>query len=129
MTKCIYFGIAVCIMLSGCTTQTQMPTQISLMGEWKSTTSEATIFFDKGRVSGSDGCNRYASSYSVVENNISISNKMMSTMMACESERMKSADTFRQALMAARHYHLDGKKIILMSNTGIIVEEFVLLNP
>ncbi len=118
------FFVAI-LLNSGCSTK-QANTHEPLIGEWKSTTLSATLRFDQGRVSGSDGCNRYGSEYTANGDNLVISDKMMSTMMACENDRMKSADLFRQSLMATKRYRSDGKTLTLLGGSGEVLGEFLL---
>ena len=50
--------------------------------------------FDKGRLSGSDGCNRYATSYSASESSLKIGPNIAGTRMACPQPIMEEAATF-----------------------------------
>lgn len=122
MIKYLSAPFAIGLLLSGCSILEQ---KTPLGGEWKSATSSATIRFDSGRVSGSDGCNRYGSAYSISGDTLVISDKMMSTMMACEEEGMKTADRFRQSLLATKHYRIDGKKLTLLGASGEVLGEFI----
>lgn len=124
MFKRIFTYSTVMLLSSGCSTM-QLDTHKSLLGEWKSTASEATLGFDERRVSGSDGCNRYGSAYTTSADTLAISNQMMSTMMACESERMIKADQFRQSLMATKRYRIDGKSLTLLGASGEVLGEFL----
>lgn len=124
MLKQIFTFSAAMLLISGCSMM-QLGTHTSLIGEWKSTASEATLRFDERRVSGSDGCNRYGSAYTVSGDSLIISDQMMSTMMACESERMIKADQFRQSLMATKRYRIDGKTLTLLGGSGEVLGEFL----
>jgi len=124
MLKRIFTFSAAAVLISGCSMM-QLGTHKPLLGEWKSTTSGATLRFDEHRVSGSDGCNRYGSTYTASGDSLTISDKMMSTMMACEEERMKTADRFRQSLMATKRYRSDGKTLILFGASGEVLGEFL----
>ena len=125
MLKRIFTFSAATLLISGCSTM-QLATHNPLLGEWKSTSSEATLRFEERRVSGSDGCNRYGSTYTAGADTLAISDQMMSTEMACESDRMKSADQFRQSLMATKRYRSDGKTLTLLGSSGEVLGEFLL---
>lgn len=124
MIKHIFTAIAVSLLIGGCTTL-QLGSNDPLVGEWKSLASGATIRFDKGRVSGSDGCNRYGSAYMSSGDTLLISDQMMSTKMACEPERMKNADQFHQALIYSKRYRLGDKTLTLLDGSGEILSEFI----
>lgn len=110
--------LAITLLLSGCATSehTMKVPQTSLDGDWKSTTSKATVRFDKGKISGNDGCNQFMGSYVTQENTLSISDKMMSTMMACPA--MERSVAFKNALTSAKIYENDGKKLLLIGTDG-----------
>ncbi len=126
MLKRIVTFFAAMLLISGCSTL-QTSAHNPLIGDWKSTTSNATIHFDERRVSGSDGCNRYGSSYTTSGDTLIISDKMMSTMMMCEEERMKKADQFRQSLLETKHYRNDGNNLLLLNGSGALLGEFTLI--
>lgn len=122
-----YLILAITVFLSGCATPqhgANVP-KTSLDGDWKSTTSNATLHFEKGKLSGNDGCNQFIGSYATEENSLSISDKMMSTMMACSN---KNAIAFKNALMNTKFYENDGKKLLLMGGKGELLIEFKMLS-
>lgn len=124
MMKRIFAAMTAALLIGGCSTL-QIGSKDPLNGEWKSLSSSATIRFDNGRMSGSDGCNRFGSAYVSSGDTLMISDKMMSTMMACEPERMKSADQFRHVLMLSKRYRLGEKTLTLLGTSGEILGEFV----
>jgi len=69
-----------------------------------------------GRVSGSDGCNRIAGSFTVRGDNVTFG-QMLGTLMACgasaESER-----AFRDALQATRRFRIVGGRLELFNDAG-----------
>lgn len=79
-------------------------------------------FSEDGAVSGSAGCNRYSSSYTVDGSSIRFG-PIMSTMMACEPAVMEQEAAFTQALEAASSFTLlDGQLILTTAEgTGSIV--------
>ncbi|MDD4854773.1 MAG: META domain-containing protein [Sulfuricurvum sp.] len=126
--KILFYSIlTIILLLSGCATPeyvTKVP-KTSLDGEWKSIISNATVRFDKGTISGNDGCNQFIGSYATEENSLSISDKMMSTMMACSN---KNATAFKNALMNTKFYENDGKTLLLMGGKGEPLIEFKMLS-
>ena len=118
------YAVVLLFWITGCSLIQSSP-GAALLGEWKSISSEATIRFENARVSGSDGCNRYGAAYSAGTNNLTISDKMMSTVMACERERMQSADAFRQTLMRVKSYRIDNNRLILLGEADTVVGEFI----
>ncbi|OHD85343.1 MAG: hypothetical protein A2Y52_06680 [Sulfuricurvum sp. RIFCSPLOWO2_02_43_6] len=124
MMKRIFATMTAALLIGGCSTL-QIGSKDPLNGEWKSLSSSATIRFDNGRMSGSDGCNRFGSAYVSSGDTLMISDKMMSTMMACEPERMKSADQFRHVLILSKRYRLGEKTLTLLGTSGEILGEFV----
>jgi len=117
--KILFYSIlAVILLLSGCATTeygTNVP-RTALDGEWMSTTSKATVRFDKGKISGNDGCNQFIGSYATQDNTLSVSGKMMSTMMACPD--MENSTAFKNSLINAKVYENDGKKLLLLGGKG-----------
>lgn len=117
--KVAFFSILIIMLyLSGCATpEHSMHVPLtSLDGHWKATVSNATVCFEKGKISGNDGCNQFVGSYTADEHTLSVSDKMMSTMMACPA--MENATAFKNALMRAKVYEKDGKKLLLMGGKG-----------
>ena len=75
-----------------------------------------------GRVSGSDGCNRIAGSFTLQGANVTFG-QMLGTLMACgtsaESER-----AFRDALQATRRFRIVGGRLELFNDAGTRVAVF-----
>jgi heat shock protein HslJ len=118
MKTALISSLALAFIFIGCATsqhEANMP-KTSLDGSWKSTTSNATIRFDQGKLSGNDGCNQFMGSYVAQEHTITVSDKMMSTMMACPE--MEKAAKFKTALSFAKIYENDGKTLMLFGATG-----------
>ncbi|MFH0708759.1 MAG: META domain-containing protein [Pseudomonadota bacterium] len=116
--KAIFFlALAVTFILTGCTPQPHIIVSYpTLNGDWKSTASNATIRFDEGKISGNDGCNRFGGTYTSLGNTLKISDKMMSTMMACSD--IQNSTAFKNALLEANSYTNDGKKLVLLGVKG-----------
>lgn len=120
----VYGAMFVSLWMGGCSLMEPFKPDIADK-EWRSLSSNATIRFENGRISGSDGCNRYASSYTANQNSLVISDKMISTKMACEAERMQSADRFRRALMESKSYRINNNRLTLLGDKEVVVGEFM----
>lgn len=80
-----------------------------------------TARFEDGRVSGSDGCNRYAMPFVEHGSAIQIGPQGPSTLMACEEETMAQAEAFRAALLAARRVRHGAESLELLDANGAAV--------
>ena len=81
--------------------------------------SESTSMqFDKGRLAGSDGCNRYSTSYVASEKLLKIEPKMIGTRMACPQPVMEEARTFIEILGRTASYRVDGDRLTLLESDG-----------
>jgi heat shock protein HslJ len=76
-----------------------------------------TAEFDQrtGIVSGSAGCNSYSAGYTLNGFNLSVTNEIMSTMMACSEEIMQQEQMYLKILQAAERYQLQDNILIIMS--------------
>ncbi len=81
-------------------------------------------FGEDGRLSGSDGCNRFSTSYTVDGDSITIAPNGASTMMACPEPVMKQAQAFMTALNSAATYAVDGTTLTLKDSSGTAVATF-----
>ncbi len=84
-----------------------------------------TMTFSEGKVSGSDGCNRFSTAYSQTGYSITFSPEMMGTLMACEPGIMEMASLFRDNLSAVTsvNYSDSGKQ--LLDESGNVVIEMI----
>jgi heat shock protein HslJ len=74
-------------------------------------------FTDQGRLTGSDGCNTFATNYTLNGTTLTIDPAMISTKKACDEAVMNQADTFTQALLATTSYTLgDGLMVLNQGN-------------
>ncbi|HXU42200.1 MAG TPA: META domain-containing protein [Burkholderiales bacterium] len=81
--------------------------------------SESTSMnFDKGRLAGSDGCNRYSTGYAASESRLKIGPNIASTRMACPRPIMEEAATFMEVLGRTTGYRVDGDRMTLLDNSG-----------
>jgi heat shock protein HslJ len=90
----------------------------ALVGRQVTGSPVATLQFDAGRVSGSDGCNRFGGSYSVTGSAFEVSPQLASTQMACPPEVGAKARAFIEALLGARAWRVDGARLLLLSADG-----------
>src|SRR5262245_2742426 len=80
--------------------------------------SEAHLVFDaKGRVSGSDGCNRMTGDYTL-KGDVVTFGKMAGTLMACIGAAAETEGPFREALKSATRLRITGDRLELSDTTG-----------
>jgi heat shock protein HslJ len=80
--------------------------------------SPVTLRFAEGRVSGSDGCNRYSGGYSSKGTSLEVSPSLAVTQMACEAGVMEQARVYVAALTGATSYRLAGDRLELLGSDG-----------
>ena len=81
--------------------------------------SESTSMrFEKGRLAGSDGCNRYSTTYSAGESRLKIGPNIASTRMACPRPIMEEAATFLEILGRTTGYRVDSDRMTLLDASG-----------
>lgn len=78
----------------------------------------ATLRFEAGRALGHDGCNHYSAPYKVTGSTLEISQRGVSTLMACPPDVMKPAEAFAAALAGARAYKVEGGRLELVAADG-----------
>jgi len=87
--------------------------------------SESTSMqFDKGRLAGSDGCNRYATSYSASASSLKIGPNIAGTRMACAQPVMEEAAVFIGILGRTAGYRTDGNRMTLLDRDGRPLADF-----
>lgn len=75
-------------------------------------------FDDGGRVSGSSGCNRYGTTYTVDGNRIEFSKEMMSTLMSCPEPVMAQEKLYLEALGASTTFEIVDEELTLFDPDG-----------
>jgi len=117
-----YVLLGLILLIGGCVAPKQdvSVAKSGLDGDWQSTKSRANVRFDHGKISGSDGCNRFGGSYTVEGSRLSVGENMMSTMMACPN--MEQSMAFKTALKNAKVYENDGKTLTLLGEKGEVLE-------
>lgn len=83
-----------------------------LLGTWGTTApgSPSLTFDEGGQVSGTDGCNRLAGSWTQDGTDVSFGGSMASTLMACVG-----VDTWLSSLHSAR---IDGDTLVILDQGG-----------
>jgi heat shock protein HslJ/uncharacterized lipoprotein YbaY len=99
-------------------------TLATLNGEAPLADTEITLNFEAGRVSGTDGCNQYSTSYTVDGDRITIDPNGVSTMMACPEPLMTQAAAYMAALGSATTFTADDATLTLVDGTGAAVATF-----
>lgn len=117
-------------LLAGCTAMPQAPDTPSLDGTaWVLSglpgaslvaAAPATLRFEDGRASGTDGCNRFTLAYSAKGGAIEFPQRAASTQMACPPDVMKQADAFMGALTGTKAYRVDGGRLHLLAADGTV---------
>jgi heat shock protein HslJ len=82
--------------------------------------SPATLRFERGRVSGTDGCNRYSGPYSAKGSELELTPQLASTMMACPPAVDAQAKSFIAALTGAGKYRVANDRLELLSADGTV---------
>lgn len=77
-----------------------------------------------GQASGTDGCNRYNSSYSTEGDTIQFSPNAAMTMMACPEPIMDQATAYMGALTGAATFAVDGDTLTLADAAGVTLAVF-----
>lgn len=80
--------------------------------------SGITATFADGTLSGTDGCNRYTTTYTIQENMITISEQIAGTMMACEPEIMEVAQQFQTVLPKSSSFVVENDLLSLRDDSG-----------
>ncbi len=82
------------------------------------------ILTPDGRLSGSDGCNRYMSNYTLQAGYLTI-RQSATTRMACRNPAVaEQATAYSQALSQVRRYRITGEQLLLMSDDGTTLARF-----
>jgi heat shock protein HslJ len=84
----------------------------------------ATLRFEGDRVSGSDGCNRFAGPWSGRGATLSIGPNLAATRRACPEPQGTLAADFGRALVAAGGWRIDGTRLVLLGEGGTALATF-----
>jgi len=77
-----------------------------------------SLQFGQGRVSGSDGCNRFNGPYVSRGTSLKVGPPLAATQMACPPPVMRQAAQFKQALASTRFFRHDGAQLRLLGADG-----------
>lgn len=83
--------------------------------------SVVTLSFADGRVSGTDGCNRYSGAYTASDVQLQFDASMATTMMACAEPLMEQAGAYIAALGQVRSYRIAAGQLILLSADDVLL--------
>ncbi|OJX37899.1 MAG: hypothetical protein BGO78_07580 [Chloroflexi bacterium 44-23] len=72
-----------------------------------------TLTFQDGNIGGSDGCNRYNSSYTQDGSKLKVGPNIASTLMACQDDIMQQASKYHEILSQIESFKVDGNQLIL----------------
>jgi heat shock protein HslJ len=84
----------------------------------------ATGRFENGRVQGTDGCNRYTSTFTTKGASIRIGPAGATTRMACPPDVMKQAEAFAASLAGATTFRVTAGTLQLIGGDGAILSTF-----
>jgi heat shock protein HslJ/uncharacterized protein YraI len=84
------------------------------------TTSVTLQYGEDDVATGSDGCNRFTTTYTASRSTISFATPAASTMMACTEAVMQQATDYMAALAAANRYQVRGSTLILLDGNTVL---------
>jgi heat shock protein HslJ len=125
--------IAVVAVLAGCASPKPAPDDplsgtrwelVSIGGSPVLASESTSMQFAKGLVTGSDGCNRYSTSYSAGESRMKIGPRFTGTRMACPAPIMEEAATFIGILGRTASYRRSGDRLTLLDSSGRPLADF-----
>ncbi len=96
----------------------------SLAGRPVAADAGATLRFDGERVSGSDGCNRFAGPWSTRGASLRIGPNLAATQRACPEPQRALAAEFGRMLVAATGWRIDGATLVLLGDGGVPLASF-----
>jgi len=74
-----------------------------------------------GSASGSDGCNRYWTTFEQDGQNLTFNQPMAGTMMACEKEVMAQASEYQETLATVTSYMRSARQLVLFAGDDIVL--------
>ena len=90
--------------------------------------TQITLNFENGTLNGTDGCNRYSTSYTVNGAKFTVNKDVATTMMACPEPIMQQASAYITALTQAATYRIDGQQLTLLDASGKTLATFTKQN-
>jgi heat shock protein HslJ len=76
-----------------------------------------TAVFDSGELSGSSGCNRYGTTYTVRGTRLQVSPNIHSTLIACNQDATNVESSYIARLPTARRFAVDGQRLTVQTST------------
>jgi len=108
------------LIVTGCVNPVKKQSD-ALIGSWKiidikgqlvdTQKADLTFFFD-GKVSGNNGCNNIAASYSPYGDHLNLT-EFSSTKMMCAGEEADAANAFMKNIQFVEHFLIDGNQLYL----------------
>lgn len=83
-----------------------------------------TLHFADDKIDGTDGCNRYSSTYMVNGAKFTVNKNIISTMMACSEAIMRQAAAYTLALTQATNYKIENQQLLLLDANGKTLATF-----
>jgi len=93
-------------------------TLASLPGTTLLPAPQATLQFEGGRATGSDGCNRYGTSFKTADGKLELGAQRVSTQMACPEPASQLAAAFNRVLNDVRAYRIEAGSLLLLNASG-----------
>lgn len=81
----------------------------------------ATLRFQAGRATGSDGCNRYSASYTASATDLHFGSDAAATLMGCPPEAEAVAAHYTTVLRDTRAWHIEGDTLTLLDASGATI--------
>lgn len=120
------FGSVAVLLLTACASSASsqdLTGSFWLLGELKGAPPTAgttiTAQFDaSGRISGSSGCNNYSTTYEINGSQLTISEPVASTMMACPEPIMEQEQEYMRVLSETASFEINNEELIFQDSNG-----------
>jgi len=93
-------------------------TLASIAGVTLPAAARPTLQFEDGRAAGSDGCNRYGTSFKAAGGTLELGPQRMSSQMACPPPEQQVALAFNRVLDTVRGYRIEAGSLLLLNAGG-----------
>jgi heat shock protein HslJ len=74
-----------------------------------------------GSASGSDGCNRYTTTYNQLGDALTFTQPMAGTMMACDEPIMAQATEYQKAMASVTRFAMSARQLVLFAGNDIVL--------
>ena len=91
---------------------------VTLHGQPVMSDTLVTLTFENDKINGTDGCNRYSTSYTVNGARFTANKEAIATQMACPGPIMQQAAIYITALTQAATYKNNGQQLTLLDASG-----------